>query len=79
MWRKQQYALDCGRARGTGKTIGHQKNYIMMGVYAALKADVNVSAEAKDRVEALVGAKLRNTTGQREIDNSSHPWWDTVR
>ena len=36
---KMNYSEACRKARGTGTNLGHQKNYIMMGIFLAFQAD----------------------------------------
>ena len=67
---KKQYSTDCSRVKGTGKAIGHQKNYIIIGLYTALKAERAASSETKERLEELMGTKLRNKDNKIDVENA---------
>ena len=56
---KEAYQADCRQAKGTGTSLGHQKNYCMIGVFSAAKKDSNLSTEQKDTLEQLMGKLLR--------------------
>ena len=45
---KDQYSKDCRAAKGTGKDLGHQKNYIFLGIYVAYRADRDNPTESKE-------------------------------
>ena len=56
---KEQYAANCRKNKGQGLNLGHQKNYIFMGLYVAMMGDNDLTQEEKNMMEELVGAKLR--------------------
>ena len=56
---KEQYATHCRNNKGQGVNLGHQKNYIFMGLYVAMIGDSELTSEEKDKMEELVGTKLR--------------------
>ena len=63
---KDQYSKDCRNVKGTGKNLGHQKNYIFMGIYLAMRQDKDLSVQEKEKLETLVGLKIR-TEGTLDI------------
>ena len=64
---KDQYSRDCRAAKGTGKDLGHQKNYIFLGIYVAYRADKDNSPESKDFMENHLGTLLRNSDGRLDV------------
>ena len=64
---KEAYMKECRRVKGSGTNIGHMKNYILMGLYQAYKADADNSPADKDTMERLVGAKVRNSDKRLSI------------
>ena len=50
--------------------MGHQKNYVMIGLYAALRGEQAVSSETKARLEDLTGKKLRNNANNIDVEKA---------
>ena len=64
---KEQYSKDCRAAKGTGKDLGHQKNYIFLGIYVAYRADRDNPTESKEFMENHVGKLMRNTEDKLDV------------
>ena len=64
---KHVYIDHCRKAKGTGKDLGHQKNYIALGMYLAFMADETNGKKEKEEMEMLFGKKLRNREGKLDI------------
>ena len=64
------YSEACKKARGTGTNLGHQKNYVMMGIFLAYQADGDNSPKEKEVMEELLGTKLRNADKKLDIGNA---------
>ena len=50
--------------------LGHMKNYIMMGLFLAVKKDKDASAQDKELLESLVGKGLRDSEGTLATENA---------
>ena len=59
---KEAYGKACRDIKGKGQNIGHQKNYVFMGLFIALKEDKDVSEEDQKTLEKIIGSKLRDST-----------------
>ena len=66
---KEQYTEDCRKVRGQGVSLGHVKNYCMLGIFVAAKKDPNITEEQKQKLEELMGKHLRNGQGRLSTDN----------
>ena len=67
---KMNYSEACRKARGTGTNLGHQKNYIMMGIFLAFQADTDNSPKDKQVMEDILGTKLRNEDKKLDLGNA---------
>ena len=67
---KQHYSEACRKSRGTGKNLGHQKNYIMMGMFLAHQADKDSHPKEIETLETLFGTKLRNHEKKLDLSNA---------
>ena len=63
---KDTYSKDCREAKGTGVNLGHQKNYVFMGVYRAMRASKDITEMEKAELEEMVGKHLR-TDGKLDV------------
>ena len=55
---KEQYTADCRRVKGKGQVLGHQKNYVMMGMLVAMMEDKDLGAKEKEVLMKIVGSKV---------------------
>ena len=67
---KKVYGKKCQEAKGTKQIVGHVKNYVMAAMFMAHAKDPDVSQQDKDRMEELVGKKLRGQDNKLHIENA---------
>ena len=61
---KDAYQQECRKVKGTGVSLGHMKNYCMIGLFTAAKKDETLSPDAKATLENKMGKLLRNREGR---------------
>ena len=65
-WR-QLYGQQCNSARGTGRKVGHVKNYVLAGLVYAARRNGDITEQEKKRLEELVSAKIKGPDGKLDL------------
>ena len=60
---KELYNKKCREVRGKGQDLGHQRNWVFLGLLVALKEDQDVGAPDQQILETTLMKKVRNAEG----------------
>ena len=67
---RKSYGQRCSECRGSRIRVGHVKNYVLAAMYMAYKADRENAPAKRERMEELVGKKLRGEDGKLDLANA---------
>ena len=65
---KKEYGVACQKAAGT--KVGHIKNHLLMGLYAAFLEDKSVPDQQKQELEDILGPLYRDSAGKISSANA---------
>ena len=67
---KDLYIEKCREVKGQGIDLGHQKNYVFLGLYMAAKKAGTLSAESLQVLRDEIGNKIKNSEGKPDLGNA---------